>query len=63
MLEFTMVIFLTMKIIYADLCYISLNFKNKKNLQYLKLTIFSNFCTFFNMLLILKIFVQDIEHT
>jgi len=31
MLEFTMVIFLTMKIIYANLCYICLNFRNQKN--------------------------------
>jgi len=63
MLEFTMVIFLTMKIIYANLCYICLNFKNKKNWQYSKLTLFPNFFTLFNMFLILKNFVEDIQHT
>jgi len=40
MVEFTMVIFLTMKIIYANLCYICLNFKTKKNQQYSKFTLF-----------------------
>jgi len=64
MLEFTlvMVIFLTMKIIYANLCYICLNFKNKKisNIQNLPS---SNFLTFFNMFLILNNFVEGLEHT